>query len=114
MPIGPMPPSGSQVHLPAFAGTARRNPLHMIGSIAKAFKSVFGDKYQRDLKEVMPLVERVKEEFAKLSGLSNNDLRQRAQDLRARIAARTKANDDRVAALRGEIDADPRMEMEES
>jgi preprotein translocase subunit SecA len=83
----------------------------MIGSLAKAFKSVFGDKAQRDLKEVTPLVEQVKEEFAKLGGISNNDLRQRALDLRARIAARTRANDERVAAMRAEIEADPRMDI---
>ncbi|MBL7956742.1 MAG: preprotein translocase subunit SecA, partial [Flavobacteriales bacterium] len=83
----------------------------MIGSLAKAFKSVFGDKAQRDLKEVTPLVEQVKEEFAKLGGISNNDLRQRALDLRARIAARTRANDERVAAMRAEIESDPRMDI---
>jgi preprotein translocase subunit SecA len=85
----------------------------MIGSLTKALKSVFGDKYQRDLKEVMPLVERTKAEFAKLAPLTNNELRQRTQDLKARIAERTKANDERVAALRAEIDADPRMDIHE-
>ena len=49
----------------------------MIGSLTKAFKKVFGDKYQRDLKEVMPLVELANAEFAKLAPLSNNELRQR-------------------------------------
>ncbi|MCB9183111.1 MAG: preprotein translocase subunit SecA [Flavobacteriales bacterium] len=83
----------------------------MIGSLTKAFKKVFGDKYQRDLKEVMPLVELANAEFAKLAPLSNNELRQRTNDLRARIAERTKANDDRVAQLRAEIDADPRMDI---
>jgi preprotein translocase subunit SecA len=85
----------------------------MIGSLAKAFKSVFGDKYQRDLKEVTPLVERTKEEYAKLGALSHNELRQRTGDLRARITERTKANDDRVAQLRAEIDADARMAINE-
>jgi preprotein translocase subunit SecA len=85
----------------------------MIGSLTKALKKVFGDKAQRDLKEVTPLVEQTKVEFAKLSGLSNNELRQRTQALKARIATRTKANDEKAEALRAEIEADPQMDIHE-
>ncbi len=85
----------------------------MIGSLSKAFKSIFGDKAQRDLKEVMPLVERTKEEFAKLAGLSNDELRARTTKLKARVQERTKATDDQVAALRKEIDDDPKMDITE-
>ncbi|MBL7980520.1 MAG: preprotein translocase subunit SecA [Flavobacteriales bacterium] len=85
----------------------------MIGSLTKALKKVFGDKAQRDLKEVTPLVEQTKVEFAKLASLSNNELRQRTQDLKARIAARTKANDEKAEALRAEIESDPQMDIHE-
>ena len=72
----------------------------MIGSLSKAIKSIFGDKAQRDLKEIQPLVDRIKEEFTKLSGLSNDDLRARTASLKARVADHTKVSDDKVAALR--------------
>ncbi|MDX9751969.1 MAG: preprotein translocase subunit SecA, partial [Flavobacteriales bacterium] len=85
----------------------------MIGSLNKVLKSVFGDKSQRDLKEVQPLVEATKAEYAKLATLSNDDLRRRTQELKQRVADRTKATDDRVAALRAEIENDPRMEIAE-
>ena len=85
----------------------------MIGSLTNALKKVFGDKATRDLKEAMPLVEACKAEFAKLQGLSNDELRARTQQLKARIADHTRANDDRVAAIRAEIDADPRMEIQD-
>ena len=49
----------------------------MIGSFTKALKKVFGDKAQRDLKEVLPLVDKANAEFAKLSSLSNDELRER-------------------------------------
>ncbi len=84
----------------------------MIGSLSKALKKVFGDKAQRDLKEVMPLVEECKVEYAKLSGLSNDELRHRTSELRARIQERTRPSDERVAAIRAEIDADPRMDIQ--
>src|SRR5690606_21751999 len=85
----------------------------MIGSLSKALKSIFGDKAQRDLKEVQPLVDRIKEEFAKLAGLSNDELRARTTALKARVADRTKESDDKVDALRKEIDDDPRMDITE-
>ncbi|MCB0770041.1 MAG: preprotein translocase subunit SecA, partial [Flavobacteriales bacterium] len=85
----------------------------MIGSLTKALKKVFGDKAQRDLKEVTPLVDKTNEEFAKLAGLSNDELRARTSELKARIAAHTKSNDERVSALRSEIEADQGMDIQE-
>ena len=79
----------------------------MIGTLTKALKKVFGDKAQRDLKEVMPLVERCKEEYGKLQGLSNDELRARTAQFKTRIAERTKDSNDKVDALRAEIDGDP-------
>lgn len=85
----------------------------MIGSLTKALKKVFGDKATRDLKEVTPLVDACLAEYAKLQSLSNDELRGRTQQLKQRIADRTRQDDDRVAAIRAEIDADPRMEIHE-
>ena len=85
----------------------------MIGSLTKALKKVFGDKAQRDLKEVMPLVEKCKEAYAKLATLSHDELRERTLALKARIKERTKTNDDRVDTIRGEIDGDPQMDIQE-
>jgi preprotein translocase subunit SecA len=83
----------------------------MIGFLTKTLKNVFGDKAQRDLKEVMPLVERANAEFAKLQGLSHDDLRARSQQLKQRIATATEADDKRVAELRAEIEADAQMDI---
>jgi preprotein translocase subunit SecA len=83
----------------------------MIGFLTKALKNVFGDKAQRDLKEVMPLVERANAEFTKLQGLSHDELRARSLALKARIASATEADDQRVASLRAEIEADPQMDI---
>ena len=80
----------------------------MLGNL---FKKVFGDKATRDLKETAPVVEKVKAEWEKLPGLSNDELRERSNALRARIRERVKEEDERVATLRAEIDADPRMDI---
>jgi len=80
----------------------------MLGNI---IKKVFGDKSQRDLKEVQPLVERVKAEYARLEGIGNNELRQRTTDLKSRIQSRIKEEQAQADALRAEIDADPHMDI---
>jgi len=83
----------------------------MIGTLTNVFKKVFGDKAQRDLKEVQPLVERVLAEYPKLAPLSNNELRQRTQDLKQRLRDRVKEEQARVDQLRAEIEADVHMDI---
>jgi preprotein translocase subunit SecA len=82
----------------------------MLGSI---FKKVFGDKQQRDLKDVQPLVVRVKEEFAKLERLSHNELRDRTVAFKQRIADKVKEERAQVDALRAAIDGDPAMDIQQ-
>ena len=36
-------------------------------------KKLFGNKYERDINTIMPLVDRVKEEYELLSALSHDD-----------------------------------------
>ncbi len=76
-------------------------------------KKVFGDKSVRDLKEVQPLVERVKAEYAKLQSLSTTELRGRTEEFKVRIATHTAEERKAVEELRAQIDADPGMDIHE-
>ncbi len=80
----------------------------MFGSL---IKTIFGDKATRDLKEVQPLVETVKSEFAKLASLSDTELRAKTADFKQRISEGIKEEQAKVDVLRAEIDADPRMDI---
>ena len=53
--------------------------------LAKLFKAFVGDKSASDIKEVQPVVDRVKEAEKSLENLSADDLRGRSTDLRERI-----------------------------
>ena len=53
--------------------------------LAKLFKAFVGDKSANDIKEVQPVVDRVKEAEKSLGNLSADDLRGRSADLRERI-----------------------------
>ncbi|MGB3526373.1 MAG: preprotein translocase subunit SecA [Flavobacteriales bacterium] len=78
----------------------------MLGNI---IKKVFGDKTSRDLKEVQPLVEKIKAEFPKLDHLSNDELRARTDDFKRRIAEKIADEQARIDQLRNEIDENPKM-----
>ncbi|ADB40916.1 preprotein translocase subunit SecA [Spirosoma linguale] len=67
----------------------------MINLIAK----FFGTKSQRDIKELLPYVEKVNAEFAQLKALSNDELRRVSADLKAQIAAELADIDNQISEI---------------
>ena len=57
----------------------------MLGSIAKTFRSLLPNKYDRDVKKYAPIVEEINEIFEELEDISNDELRERTLTFRARI-----------------------------
>lgn len=55
----------------------------MLGFLSK----LFGSKSDRDIKLIQPLVDKIKEEYAKLTAISNDALRQKTIDFKSRIGA---------------------------
>ena len=56
----------------------------MLGFFSKLFG---GNKSERDIKSISPVVQQINEEYEKLQSLSMDELRYKTQDFRARIAA---------------------------
>ncbi len=67
----------------------------MINLIAK----FFGTKSQRDIKELLPYVEKVNAEFVRLKDISNDELRQASAELKAQIADELAGIDSQLADL---------------
>ena len=65
----------------------------MLGFLGK----LFGSKSDRDIKLIQPLVEKTKEEYAKLYTLTNDGLRQKTLDFKSRIAAYLTDIDNEIA-----------------
>jgi len=80
----------------------------MLGFLSK----VFGSKSDRDIKHIRPLVEKIKEEFAKLEGLSHDELRAKTDDFKGRIAAYLADIDEEIKNLKTEAEQ-PEVEMAE-
>jgi len=68
--------------------------------INNILKKLFGDKSKNDLKEITPYVEKIKVEFEKLTSLSNDELRAKTQEFKAKIKEYTKSVDDEIKALK--------------
>lgn len=60
----------------------------------KLLAKIFGDKSQKDIKLMMPLVEATKKEGELLISLSNDELRGKTVDIQNHINEKLKAIDD--------------------
>lgn len=63
-----------------------------------------GNKSERDIKEVSPIVEQIKKEFEKLQGISNDDLRNKTTDLRVQIKDYIKPVQEQIDDLKKKAD----------
>ncbi len=83
----------------------------MINLITKGIAKFFGTKSQRDIKELLPYVEKVNAEFARLKDLSNDELRQLSAELKAHIAQELQSIDSQLDSLRGQLADQPDMDV---
>ena len=65
----------------------------------KIFKKIFGTKYDRDVKEYSPVVEVINEHFESFKSLSNDQLRNKSLEFKAKIADFLKEIDDEISEL---------------
>ncbi|WP_075590754.1 preprotein translocase subunit SecA [Labilibacter marinus] len=73
---------------------------------------LFGSKYERDLKELNPVVDQVKSVYPEIEKLSNDDLRQRSEGLRAKINEAIKTEKEEIAQLKAKTE-DPAVGITE-
>ncbi len=65
---------------------------------------IFGNKAQRDMREIQPYVDKINEVYPSLRELSNDELRARTQSIREKIRQYVAAEVTKVAELRAEIE----------
>src|SRR5690554_7582213 len=83
----------------------------MLGSITNTLKKIFGDKSDKDIKLSMPMVNKSNEIFATLKDISNDELRAKTLDLKARIKEAIKSEEEEIDALNKQVDDNPQMEI---
>ncbi|MCQ2350113.1 MAG: preprotein translocase subunit SecA [Paludibacteraceae bacterium] len=65
---------------------------------------IFGTKAQRDMREIQPIVDKIKAVYTEVDKLSADELRARTQELKARIAKSAEAEQQKIADIRAQIE----------
>ena len=74
---------------------------------------LFGSKSDRDVKSLLPLVEKVKAEFAKLGDISNDELREKTLIFKETIAKGLATIDSQIAAIKESTENNPDLDVNE-
>jgi preprotein translocase subunit SecA len=74
---------------------------------------LFGSKSERDVKAILPLVEKVKAEFAKLDQISHDELRARTIDFKETIKQGLAKIDEEIQAIKDQTENNPDMDVHE-
>src|SRR6185437_15113515 len=61
---------------------------------------VFGTRHERERKRIQPIVDEINEHYARLQGVSDDEIRGQTEKFRAVIRERTGEIEARIAALR--------------
>jgi preprotein translocase subunit SecA len=80
----------------------------------KFLSKLFGSKSERDVKGVQPLVNKIKEEYEKLSSLTHDELRGKTTDFKQRISDYLQDIDNEINGLKTEAEATEDMELKTS
>jgi preprotein translocase subunit SecA len=73
---------------------------------------LFGNKSQRDLKEITPYVEKIKAVYPSVEALSNDELRAKSDEIREKVQGYVSEEKAKIASLREGIDDKPLEERE--
>ncbi|MFN3403296.1 MAG: preprotein translocase subunit SecA [Cytophagaceae bacterium] len=85
----------------------------MLDLLTKGIAKIFGTKSERDLKELLPYVKLVNEQYEKLRDISDEKLRARTAELKERIKNEIKPVDDRLKKLHDRIAENPDLDINE-
>lgn len=84
----------------------------MLDFITKKISKIFGTKSDRDLNEIKPVIDQILAEYAKLSSLSNDQLRAKTNEFKKRIAEHSAKEQKQIDEIRIQIDTDFSLSVE--
>ena len=79
----------------------------------KFIAKVFGTKSEKDIKKLMPIVGEINAEYAKLSSLSDQQLREKTRAVREQINSHLASIDKDIADLHTKVDEHPDLDIHE-
>lgn len=79
--------------------------------IGKALTKIFGTKSDRDIKTIIPYVDKTNAEYAKLQSISDDELRGKTESIKQIIDKELEDIDSQIADLHKQVDENPEMEI---
>ncbi|MFA8451131.1 MAG: preprotein translocase subunit SecA [Bacteroidales bacterium] len=76
-------------------------------------KKLLGSKSTRDIKALMPIVEKIRSHYAETNGLSNDELRAKTLEFRNTIKTAIAEEENEIESIQSQIDKDPAMDVNE-
>ena len=73
-----------------------------MAGLLNIISKLFGNKYDKDVKEITPIIEKINFEFSKLSALTNDDLREKTSDFKNQIIDFTSNEKQEIEELKKE------------
>ena len=83
-------------------------------AIASILKKVFGSKADRDLKQIRPVLNKVLEAYGPIDKLSNDELRAKTEELKARLRECEAPFEKMIAEIKAKLDEDIPVHEKES
>ena len=75
-------------------------------SLTDVFKKIFGTKAERDLKQLRPILDKVLAAYSEIDKLSNDQLREKCDSLKALIRSKIADDEERIAKINEELEHD--------
>lgn len=83
----------------------------MIGLLTKGITRIFGSKSEKDIKEVLPYVEKTNEEYIKLQDISDDELREKTDLVKKKIDTHLADLDQQIHDLHQKIEEDESLDV---
>ncbi len=85
----------------------------MLDFLTKGLTKMFGSKSDKDIKQILPYVNQINDAFRQLAALSDDELRAKTAEVKARIKSDLKDIDDKIAALHQKVEDNPELDIDE-
>ncbi len=77
-----------------------------MGVVSAILTKIFGNKSERDIKEIQPVIEKIREEYERLQDLSDDELREKSAALKKYVRDRIAEEEKGIRELRKKAESD--------
>jgi preprotein translocase subunit SecA len=80
--------------------------------MANIIKKIFGDKHEKELKLLWPIVEEIKEEYENIKELSDDQIKDKTQEFKEKIQNHTKETQEKIEKLKAQLQSDEEFDRQ--